>query len=177
MGTEDSGLSGEATESQVLGLLVLVSEALNDLGGAVHVLGDVELGSEEAGLGGSGTLLLGTVNHLVLQEEGEGSLDLLAVNGLDAANSDGGGSAGGVVEAGLGKGVVGERVTVELDEVRVVLLGESPNNAVGGLHFLQAGTINTQSRRDGTRSNSNANLNREGSFSRILILSLTSIAY
>jgi len=39
------------------------------------------------------------------------------------------------VEVGQGEGVVGPRVTVELDEVSTVSLGESPNNAVGGLHF------------------------------------------
>lgn len=39
------------------------------------------------------------------------------------------------MEAGLGQGVVGPLVAVELDEVSIVSLGKSPNNAVGSLHF------------------------------------------
>lgn len=39
------------------------------------------------------------------------------------------------METSVGKGVVGPFVAVKLDELGVVLLGESPNNAVGCLHF------------------------------------------
>ena len=39
------------------------------------------------------------------------------------------------MEAGEGERIVSPLVSVELDELRVVSLGKSPNNAVGCLHF------------------------------------------
>lgn len=39
------------------------------------------------------------------------------------------------METSVGEGAVGPFVAVKLDELGVVLLGESPNNAVGCLHF------------------------------------------
>ena len=39
------------------------------------------------------------------------------------------------MEVGDGERVVGEFFSVELDEVRVVSLGEGPDNAVGILHL------------------------------------------
>jgi len=69
--------SGETTESEVLGLLVLVGEALDSLLGVVNVLGHVDGRDEETSLGLVGSSLLGTVSLLVLGDEGDGSLEFL----------------------------------------------------------------------------------------------------
>jgi hypothetical protein len=115
----------------------LVGEALDDLGGSVDVLGDVNSGDEETGLGFGGSSKLLSVGLLVLGDEGEGSLEFLFGVLFSGNETDGAGSAGSVVEAGEGEGVVGPLVASELDKLSIVSLGESPNNAVGGLHFYR----------------------------------------
>ena len=128
---------GEATENLVLDLLVLVGEALDNLGDTVDVLGHVDGRDEDTGLGGCGSSLLLPVGKLVLGDEGEGSLEFLFGVLFSGDETDGAGSAGSVVEASDGEGVVGELVASELDKLSIVSLGESPNNAVGGLHFYR----------------------------------------
>lgn len=127
--------SGEATESEVLGLLVLVGKTLDSLGSKVDVLGHVVGGDEDTSLGLGGSGLLGTPGLLVLGDEGEGSLEFLFGVLVGAGNADGGVGAAGVVETGHGEGVVGPLVVVVLDKVGVVSLGKSPDNAVGSSHF------------------------------------------
>lgn len=76
------------------------------------------------------------VVHLVLGDNGEGSLEFLIVDELlGSANAESGRAFGGVVEVGDGEGVMGELFSVELDEVSVVSLGEGPDYAVGSLHL------------------------------------------
>ncbi len=75
-------LLGETAEGEILLLLVLVGEALNNLCGMVNFAGDVPGGSKDAGLGLSGTSLLCAVVHLVLGDNGEGSLEFLIVDEL-----------------------------------------------------------------------------------------------
>jgi hypothetical protein len=127
----------EAAEDELLDLLVLVGEALDNLGNSVDVLGHLGGGDEETSLGGSGSSLLLAVGLLVLGDEGEGSLEFLFGVLFSGSEADGAGSAGSVVEAGEGEGVVGPLVASELDKLSIVSLGESPNNAVGGLHFYR----------------------------------------
>ena len=127
--------SGEATESEVLGLLVLVGKTLDSLGSKVDVLGHVVGGNEDTSLGLGGYGLLGTQGLLVLGNEGEGSLEFLFGVFVGAGNADSGVGAAGVVETGNGEGVVGPLVVVVLDKVGVVSLGKSPDNAVGSSHF------------------------------------------
>ena len=71
----------------------------------------------------------------MLLGEGEDSLGTLL--GGDAGAVDGHLVAvlGGVVETSHGVGIMGEFVSVELNEVGTVSLGKSPNYAVGGLHI------------------------------------------
>lgn len=127
--------SSEATESEVLGLLVLVGKTLDSLSSKVDVLGHVVGGDEDTSLGLGGSGLLGTPGLLVLGDEGEGSLEFLFGVLVGAGNAEGGVSAASVVEAGHGEGVVGPLVVVVLDKVGVVSLGKSPDNAVGSSHF------------------------------------------
>lgn len=127
----------EAAEDEILDLLVLVGKALDNLGASVDVLGHGDSGDEETGRGLCGSSLLLTVGLLVLGDEGEGSLEFLFGVLFSGDETDGAGSAGSVVEAGEGEGVVGPLVASELDKLSIVSLGESPNNAVGGLHFYR----------------------------------------
>lgn len=128
----------EAAEDEILDLLVLVGKALDNLGASVDVLGHGDSGDEETGRGLCGSSLLLTVGLLVLGDEGEGSLEfLIGLPFFGGDETDGAGSAGSVVEAGEGEGVVGPLVASELDKLSIVSLGESPNNAVGGLHFYR----------------------------------------
>ena len=89
--------SGEATESEVLGLLVLVGKTLDSLGSKVDVLGHVVGGNEDTSLGLGGSGLLGTPGLLVLGNEGEGSLEFLFGVLVGAGNADSGVGAAGVV--------------------------------------------------------------------------------
>jgi len=137
VGAVSSALFGKSAEGTVLGLLVLESKTLDDLGGLGGVLGKVNFGSGDAGLGLGGLGLLGTVTELVLQGERENSSEVLLSLLVVGSDTDGAGGAGGIVEASVGERVVGPLVAVELNEVGVVFPGKSPNNAVGCLHFLK----------------------------------------
>ena len=135
VGAVGSALSGESAEGAVLSLLVLESKTLDDLGGSVDLLGKMNFGSGDSGLRLGRLGLLGTVAELVLQGEGENSAEVLLGLLVVSSDTNGAGGAGSVVETSVGEGVVGPFVAVKLDELGVVLLGESPNNAVGCLHF------------------------------------------
>ena len=71
----------------------------------------------------------------MLQSEGENSAEVLLGLLVVSSNANGAGGAGGVVETSVGEWVVGPFVAVKLDEMGIVSLGKSPNNAVGCLHF------------------------------------------
>jgi len=51
VGTVDSALSGKSAEGTVLGLLVLEGKSLNDLSSLGGILGKVNFGSGDTGLG------------------------------------------------------------------------------------------------------------------------------
>lgn len=61
-------LSGETAEGEVLLFLVLISKTLDNLGSAVHFMGDLVLGESNLGLRVSRFCLLGTVEQLVLED-------------------------------------------------------------------------------------------------------------
>ena len=69
----------------------------------------------------------------MLLGEGEDSLCTLLGGNTSAVDGHLVGGFRGVVETGVG--IMGEFVSVELNEVGTVSLGKSPNYAVGGLHI------------------------------------------
>ena len=136
-----AGLLQEAADGTLLLVVVLPGEAVDSLGDLVHGLAHAELGVAEAAAGvladGLAAVLLG-----VSEGDGEVALELLAVGvgGVGAVHGELGGTLGGVVHVGDGEGVAGPLVAVKLDEVCIVFSGESPNNAVRGLHFYTDNT-------------------------------------
>ena len=136
-----AGLLQEAADGTLLLVVVLPGEAVDSLGDLVHGLAHAELGVAEAAAGvladGLAAVLLG-----VSEGDGEVALELLAVGvgGVGAVHGELGGALGGVVHVGDGEGVAGPLVAVKLDEVCIVFSGESPNNAVRGLHFYTDNT-------------------------------------
>lgn len=71
----------------------------------------------------------------MLLGEGEDSLCTLLGGNTSAVDGHLVGGFRGVVETSHGVGIMGEFVSVELNEVGTVSLGKSPNYAVGGLHI------------------------------------------
>ena len=71
----------------------------------------------------------------MLLGEGEDSLCTLLGGNTSAVDGHLVGGFRGVVETSHGVGIMGEFVSVELNEVGIVSLGKSPNYAVGGLHI------------------------------------------
>lgn len=134
--TVGTGLAEEAADGALLLVLVLPSEAVDGLGDTVHGLAHAEFGVGEAARGvlldGGAAVLLSVLEH-----HGEVALELLAigVGGVRAVHRELGGALRGIVEVGHAQGVVRPLVSVKLDEVCIVFSGESPNNAVRGLHF------------------------------------------
>lgn len=137
-----AGLPQEAADGTSLLVVVLPGEAVDGLGDLVHGLAHAELGVADAAGGvladGLAAVLLG-----VSEGDGEVALELLAVGvgGVGAVHGELGGALGGVVHVGDGEGVAGPLVAVKLDEVCIVFSGESPNNAVRGLHFYTDNTV------------------------------------
>ena len=123
-------LAGKALKSKVLCALVDVGEAVDGLDSLLGLL-DVDLGDNEASLGGS----LATVVLVVGLVKDENSSEVLLGGDAGGTNREGRGRLGGAVEASDIGGGVAPGVAVELDEVTVVFLGKGPNNAAGGLHI------------------------------------------
>ena len=72
---------------------------------------------------------------LVSLVEGHNTLGSLLALGLLGGETDGASSLRRIVEVSQAEGIVGPLLTVELDQFRVPLLGELPNNFAGDLHF------------------------------------------
>jgi len=76
------------------------------------------------------------MGNLVSGNQCERSLEFLIVDELlGGVNADSACTLRCIVEVGKGEWVVGPIVSVELGNISIVSLGESPNNAVGGLHI------------------------------------------
>ena len=84
---------------------------------------------------------------LVSLVEGNNSLGALLALGLDSGETDGAGCLRGVVQVGQAERVVGPLLTVELDQLRVPLLGELPNNFAGDLHFYKHKALSSTAHR------------------------------
>lgn len=136
--TLGAGLPQEAADGAPLLVIVLPGEAVDGLGDLVDGLAHAELGVADAA---ARVLTDGFAAVLLSVSEGDGevALELLAVgvSGVGAVHGELGGALGGVVHVGDGERVAGPLVAVKLDEVCIVFSGESPNNAVRGLHFYR----------------------------------------
>lgn len=123
--------SSESSESSVLGLVVLVGQTLDGLGGVVNLRAHLKNGSVGLGLRG-GLSLLDTVGELVLHVEDEHTsvtfalLILLLSAGDAQVGVAGAGDLRFVVQVVQRVRIVGELLSVELNKVAVVFFGESP---------------------------------------------------
>lgn len=130
--------SSEAAEGLLSGSLRDVRESLDNFSDSVDASLEGGGREEDAALGV--VLPLGDlVVALVLLDEGHDALGALLALGLDGGEADGApvgeAGGGGVVEAGQVQGVAGQLLSVGLDEERVVLLGELPNDCAGDSHY------------------------------------------